>query len=469
MQPNRNLLLLALLMLLVSRARPAFAGDWDKVQGNFVAVWSDGDVTAGREFDNWRVTREEWDDFLKTRKSTDEEGKSIEQARFCGRLMFADKNRFIRVLRNINQKPIWAGPFVEMKNGDILPGLLTEGPVEKRVGPSRGQHRDMRDFVTVTTSGQFRAHSSDGHVEVQADHLARIVFVKNSQREITPGLVIFRDGRQVRPQSMRLEPGGLRLLLPSGMAMASWQELAEIHLPQRKKEINNPETEEEAPSPDADTLHCRLITAEGAVLTYPVATSLRLLYVSHHNQHLVLPDWTNRAMSIPLAQIVSQSYYRKNEIPLSRLPTETLIEESITGHLWFWRRDENVRGGQLASGKIVADLGIGMHAHSAVAFHLPERARSFSAWVGIDEAVGSGGCVRCKIYLDEINGKPMWSSDLLRGDDQPVRAILPDIRGAKRLILVVEFADEDHPADADPLDLRDEVSWLMPYVTVEGK
>ncbi len=69
---------------------------------------------------------------------------------------------------------------------------------------------------------------------------------------------------------------------------------------------------------------------------------------------------------------------------------------------------------------MVADVGIGMHSHCEVAFELPDGAISFAAWVGIDEAVGSGGCVRCKVYLDEVAGQPAWSSELLRGSDAPV-------------------------------------------------
>jgi len=127
-----------------------------------------------------------------------------------------------------------------------------------------------------------------------------------------------------------------------------------------------------------------------------------------------------------------------------------------------------VRGSQLACGQVLADLGIGMHSHCEVAFELPADAISFSGWVGIDEAVGNGGCVRCKVFLDEVAGNPAWSSGYLCGRDDPVRVTLGNLRGARRLILVAEFADKDHPPDADPFDLRDEVAWLMPLVNVSG-
>ncbi|HYW78278.1 MAG TPA: NPCBM/NEW2 domain-containing protein, partial [Thermoguttaceae bacterium] len=201
---------------------------------------------------------------------------------------------------------------------------------------------------------------------------------------------------------------------------------------------------------------------------YPLDTSMRLLYQSHFNKHAVRPPWAGRDLQIPLVLMASQSFFRADEVPLSRLAATTLIEENITGYTWHWRRNENVRGDQLAVGTMVADLGIGMHSHCQLAFDLPDGAMSFSTWVGIDEAVGSGGCVRCRVFLDEVAGEPAWSSGLLQGVDEPAAVNIPDLQGAKRLILVAEFADEDHPPDSDPFDLRDEVAWLFPTVVVRS-
>ena len=72
------------------------------------------------------------------------------------------------------------------------------------------------------------------------------------------------------------------------------------------------------------------------------------------------------------------------------------------------------------------------------------------------------------MYLDEISDKPAWSSELLLGSDRPTAVSVPDLRGAKRLILVAEFADDDHPPGTDPMDIRDEVDWLFPFITVKA-
>jgi len=453
----RRFVPIAILLIWLSAATACQAqGDWDKVFGNFVVVWSDGDVTAGKDFTNWRMSREEADAL--NANHTLDKGKSILDAGFGGRPMFSDANRFARILHNTSVKPVRPGPLVEMRGGDILPGLLTEGPVERR-GRDRGEP-DM--FVTVVASGQLAPEGGDGQVYIRADSVARVAFVDRSHREITPGLVVYRDGREVTAKSIKWEIDGIRLLLADSVAKTPWAELAEVHFP-------HPSEAEAAEKPTVSNklrLFCRLVTTGGAVATYPVDTSRRRLYASHHNIHYIRPSWSDHELHVPLVTMVSQSYFRADEVPLSSLPTTTLVEENITGFTWRWRRNQNVRGAQLAVGPMVAALGIGMHSHCEVAFDLPDGAVSFASWVGLDEAVGRGGCVRCKVYLDEVAGQPAWSSDLLRGSDAPVAVSVPNLRDAKRLILVAEYADEGHPADADPLDLRDEVDWLFPFVTV---
>jgi len=119
----RRSIMTATLLMLLSAATVCRAqgdGDWDKVFGNFVVVWSDGDVTAGKEFANWRVSREEMDAFLA--RKTGKEGMSVLDARFADQPMFSDTSRFARILRNTNQMPKLIGPFVELSGGDILPG-----------------------------------------------------------------------------------------------------------------------------------------------------------------------------------------------------------------------------------------------------------------------------------------------------------------------------------------------------------
>ncbi len=448
--------------------------DQDTGPSNYLVVWNDGDVSEGGDSSSTRVF-----------------GNDV---RFEGRPMFSGERKFARILHNTGRKTAWIGPFVQMTNGDIFPGAVAQGPAEfrstelerqqwerqtrERYGREPTEHeregwerwdRERRErerkappLATIDATVDIRPNIYEPRARVRTDSIARITFIKNPRRILSPGLVVYRDGTEVLAKRIEWETDGVHLLLPSGVARASWEELAEVHfLSGQTAGTTDPAARQQATQ--EPRLLCRLVTSNGAILTYPLDTCRMSVW---RGCHAVKPAWAAESLDVYPKVMVSHSFFRENEIALSSLPARTLSEKNITGYLWKWKRNQNVRGEQLASGTMVTDLGIGMHSHCEVAFELPDNSLKFTAWVGIDEAVGDGGCVRCKVFRDEVSGEPAWSSGLLRGVDAPVPVTVEDLRGAKRLILVAEFADEDHPPDADPFDLRDEVAWLFPFVTV---
>jgi len=117
--------------------------------------------------------------------------------------------------------------------------------------------------------------------------------------------------------------------------------------------------------------------------------------------------------------------------------------------------------------RVAADLGVGTHPDSEIAFELPAHAREFTALVGLDASVGQGGCAVAKLYAHKVGGKPLWSSGLLRGGQEPLTVGPVRLAKAKRLILVTDSAHASRPADAYPFDIGDHVDWLVPMVAVE--
>ena len=122
----------------------------------------------------------------------------------------------------------------------------------------------------------------------------------------------------------------------------------------------------------------------------------------------------------------------------------------------------------LAAANRESDIGIAAHAHSEIAFDLPAAARSLELAVGLDRRVGEGGCVRCKIVADDPqHGRTLWDGGVIQGKDGANVAGPIDVTGVKRVVLVTEFAHEERPVGADPLDVRDEVVWLSPLVKLD--
>ena len=93
-----------------------------------------------------------------------------------------------------------------------------------------------------------------------------------------------------------------------------------------------------------------------------------------------------------------------------------------------------------------------MHATSRVTYALDGAYQAFQAEVAIDDAVDEGlGSVRFRVYLD---GAAKFVSPIVRGG-QPPLAVAVDLTDAKRLDLVVDFADWADVGDhADWLDAR---------------
>jgi hypothetical protein len=88
--------------------------------------------------------------------------------------------------------------------------------------------------------------------------------------------------------------------------------------------------------------------------------------------------------------------------------------------------------------------GLGMHSASRLTYALTRPYGRFQAEPAIDDQTG-GGSVGFRVFVD---GQVGYASPIVRGGQPPV-PVSVDIAGAKRIDLVVDFADR-----ADELDHR---------------
>jgi chitodextrinase len=87
---------------------------------------------------------------------------------------------------------------------------------------------------------------------------------------------------------------------------------------------------------------------------------------------------------------------------------------SVTGP---FDADANANGNAMAIGAVGFSDGIGVMAPSSIMFQLNGQCTTFSATVGLDEAVGSGGSVAFQLFAD---GKKVYDSGQLTGADSAV-------------------------------------------------
>jgi hypothetical protein len=123
---------------------------------------------------------------------------------------------------------------------------------------------------------------------------------------------------------------------------------------------------------------------------------------------------------------------------------------------WPFQNDRSVLGGKLRVGERLFDKGLGMHSASRLAYELAGGFERFEAELAIDARAGRRGSVILRAYLDRGDGnwQAAYDSPVVRGGESPI-AIAVDVRGARRLALIVEFADRGDECDyADLLHAR---------------
>ncbi len=133
---------------------------------------------------------------------------------------------------------------------------------------------------------------------------------------------------------------------------------------------------------------------------------------------------------------------------LSDLKPESYRHVPFLSLNWPYHADRNVAGGMLRGGGTLYLKGIGMHSASRLSYALTEPYRRFQAELAVDDQTGGGGSVGFRVFVD---GQVRYTSPIIRGGQPPV-PVSVDITGAKRIDLVVDFADR-----ADELDHAD---WL---------
>lgn len=116
---------------------------------------------------------------------------------------------------------------------------------------------------------------------------------------------------------------------------------------------------------------------------------------------------------------------------------------------WPYHNDRNVSGSMLHSGGLLYLKGLGMHSASRLTYVLPEQYRSFQAELAIDDSTDGRGSVRFRVFVD---GREKYTSPIIRGGTPPL-PIAVDLSGAKRLDLIVEYADR--------ADEQDHANWLQ--------
>lgn len=421
-----------------------------RAEGPILAVFSDGSRVEGTKVEGW----------------FDHEGKPAE-IKLSARSLF-DPAKPVRFLRDNELAIKPAVAYLEMTGGDILPGRIEE------VQPGGFDGESPRILVSVE-SPLFAADYTRGRLPIRAERVARVVGQRSSRLPLRPGQLQYLDGRTIEFRAARWTREGLRLLGEGGVNLVRFGEIAEVALP-LKNAAEGALADSRWAAAWGKPWLMRVETANGAILTAPLSildihrvpgrdrrgrttTSVEFEYLQ--------PAWSLAAIRFQQDHAAIRGFRAVEEVPLSLLPGETLARKAVLGVTTSWQRNRTLQGSYLASGDKQADLGLAIPSYTEAAFDLPPGAKEFRGSVGLDRAMGAGGCAQAKVFRDAPNGDPLWQSGFLQGKDAPVSVGPLAIGGAKRLVLVTDYGHQGRPAGADPFDIRDELVWLHPSVSID--
>lgn len=153
---------------------------------------------------------------------------------------------------------------------------------------------------------------------------------------------------------------------------------------------------------------------------------------------------------VPVDKLAGLQVHHPGAIELDTVKPAAIQTVDYVGPTEQPRYGSNIEGGPLKLGQRKFDRGIGTQSRTLLAYRLDGSAKTFTAWVGLDQAAGPKGSARAVVLLD---GKPVYDSGPLTSSDLPKR-VRVDLGQAKLLILASEFGAGG--------GIRDWVDWCQP-------
>ncbi len=157
-------------------------------------------------------------------------------------------------------------------------------------------------------------------------------------------------------------------------------------------------------------------------------------------------------ITVPLASIVALQTLGGRAVYLSDRKPTSYRHIPFLSLAWPYFENHNVLGRGLRAGGRLWLKGLGMHTAARLTYDLDGEYKQFQAEAAVDDAA-AGGSVVFRVFVDDGSGawQAKYTSDIVRGGQSP-SLIAVDLAGAKRISLLVEFADRG--------DQRDYADWL---------
>ncbi|MBI1324318.1 hypothetical protein GC170_14200 [bacterium] len=155
---------------------------------------------------------------------------------------------------------------------------------------------------------------------------------------------------------------------------------------------------------------------------------------------------------VPMNKLAGMRVIHPGMVELDTIKPAAIQTVDYVGPTESPRFGANVSGGPLKLGTRTFDQGIGTQSRTLIAYRLDGTKKTFTAWVGLENAAGPKGQARAVVLLD---GKPVYDSGPLKAGEMP-RRVQVELGNSKLLILASEFGEGG--------GVRDWVNWCDPVL-----
>jgi hypothetical protein len=185
---------------------------------------------------------------------------------------------------------------------------------------------------------------------------------------------------------------------------------------------------------------------EGLVRTVLLSdgTVLKLKDASANGLTLTGTLLAGTKVALPLEEIHELTVSGGDVVPLAEVAPDRQTIASFLDTKRPPRGNRNVLGGLLTMCGRPNVTGVGVASGTTLEWDLDGSWRSFQATVGIDDAARGRGSVIFEVRVDD---RSVWRSEVLTGLSKPVAVPPVNLAGAKKLTLIVEFAQQGNVLD----------------------
>lgn len=366
-------------------------------------------------------------------------------------------------------RPVLPQAYVEFVGGDRLPGEVVasqtgdEWPFE-----SLTPHLVVRPVADLQPPDE----TDRGLLRVAVEAVQRVVWIHRAAEGLRPATAFLLNGGELSFRSLRWQSSSVVLLLEEGVKEVPFSDLAEIHLPQRDPwQAYLDELAVLGSDPPQRIIEWH--TVDGGRYTASTARHQARHWGDKNRPeawlHLIQPAWALDPLWLRFRTVHTVRSWAAHEPPLVRFGPQAIRRQAVFSQGWNWQRDQSPQGRLLQIGTTEFASGYGVHASTDLEFVWPPFAQGLRVMVGLDPAAGQRGCVDVSILVDErvlfqrerlVGSQEVLDSSWLALTGEPTE-------GQQRLILRADMAAAQHPAGADPFDIRDMVTWGDPQVRID--